>query len=305
MEQVLVHLASGIGNIVLATPLLIALEEMGFATDVRLDADYPATADLLSGWSAVRQVFTGSARPDMRRYRHMLPAIPPFYWQRFSRKYRGLPGVAPRPPDDLFYRDEQSYYVAFARALGYTAPDAPLPRLPIAPDDRWGVTANTVALAPGCKTGEMAVKRWPHFADLASRLSDVAVVGTPDDIGTNDFPAHARSFVGQLTLRQTAELMASAGAVVANDSGLAHIAAAVGTPTLMLFGPTPSRTLGRFPPHVSILSLGMECQPCWYTAPLRACGRRIDCLQRLTAERVREELISMGQIERTRDVAER
>src|ERR1019366_1523382 len=119
MEKVLVHLASGIGNIVLSTPLLIALEEMGFATDVRLDADYPATADLLSGWSAVRQVFTASTPSDMRQYKHILPAIPPFYWQRFSHQYRGIPGVVQRPPDSLFYQDEQSYYVAFARALGY------------------------------------------------------------------------------------------------------------------------------------------------------------------------------------------
>jgi ADP-heptose:LPS heptosyltransferase len=300
MEQVLVHLASGIGNIVLATPLLIALEEMGFATDVRLDADYPATADLLSGWSAVRQIFAASTRPDIRQYRHILPAIPPFYWQRFSNQYRGIPDVVQRPPDSLFYQNEQSYYVAFARTLGYAASQSPLPRLPIAANAanaQWGVTAGTVALAPGCKTGEMAAKRWPHFAELARGLSDVAVVGTPDDIGVNDFPSHARSFVGQLTLRQTAELMAAAGAVVANDSGLAHIAAAVGTPTLMLFGPTPSQTLGRFPPHVSILSLAMKCQPCWYTAPLRACGRRVDCLHQFPVERVREELISIGQIQ--------
>jgi ADP-heptose:LPS heptosyltransferase len=297
MEQVVVHLASGIGNIVLATPLLIALEEMGFATDVRLDADYPSTADLLSGWSAVRQVLTTATRMDLRQYRHILPAIPPFYWQRFSNLYRGISDVVERPPDRIFYQDEQSYYVAFARALGYNSPQAPLPRLPIAADNQWGVTAGTVALAPGCKTGEMAAKRWPHFAELARSLSDVAVVGTPDDIGVNDFPKHARSFVGKLTLRQTAELMAAAGAVVANDSGLAHIAAAVGTPTLMLFGPTPSETLGRFPPHVSILSLAMKCQPCWHIAPLRACGRRVDCLQQLAVRRVQEELVSIGQIQ--------
>jgi ADP-heptose:LPS heptosyltransferase len=299
MEQVLVHLASGIGNIVLSTPLLIALEEMGFSTDVRLAADYPQTADLLSGWSAVHEVFTGSMKQDPRRYRHILPAIPPFYWHRFSQQYRGIGNLVPRPQDDLFYRDEQSYYLAFARALGYESAHPPLPRLPIAADDQWGVTAATVALAPGCKTGEMTAKRWPHFAELARRLSDVAVVGTPDDIGAGEFPPHARSFIGKLTLRQTAELMAAAGAVVANDSGLAHIAAAVGTPTLMIFGPTPSQTLGRFAPHVSILSLAMECQPCWYTAPLRACERRVDCLRAFPAERVYEELVSIGQIERT------
>ena len=167
--------------------------------------------------------------------------------------------------------------------LGGASPRAPWHSLPAAKQARWHVQA----MAPILPNSRAAF-----------RMS--AVVGTPDDIGAYDFPSHARwSFIGRLTLRQTAELMAAAGAVVANDSGLAHIAAAVGTPTVMIFGPTPSRTLGRFPPHVSALSLAMECQPCWYTAPLRACGRRVDCLQRFPAERVREELISIGQIERT------
>ena len=40
--------------------------------------------------------------------------------------------------------------------------------------------------------------------------------------------AHVRSFAGQLTLRETAELMAAAGVVAGNDSGLSHVAAAVG-----------------------------------------------------------------------------
>jgi ADP-heptose:LPS heptosyltransferase len=88
--------------------------------------------------------------------------------------------------------------------------------------------------------------------------------------------------------------MAAAGVVVANDSGLAHLAAAIGTPTLMLFGPTPSATLGRFPPHVTILRLGMECQPCWYTAPLRACGRRVDCLRDLSVDEVERKVLACG-----------
>jgi ADP-heptose:LPS heptosyltransferase len=292
MEQVCVHLASGIGNIVLATPLLIALEEMGFSTDVRLDADYAETADLLAGWSAVRNVLAGPAQTDWRRYQHVLPAIPPFYWPRFSNRYRGVPRVVERPADHLFYQDEQGYYMAFARSLGYNAPQDPAPRLPVCADEKFGVTATTVVLAPGCKTGTMTAKRWPHFAALAKRLPDVVVVGTPDDLDGAPFPKRARSFVGQLTLRQTAELMAAAGVVVANDSGLAHLSAAIGTPTVMLFGPTPSATLGQFPPHVTILSLGMACQPCWYTAPLQACARRVDCLRDLSVDEVERKVLS-------------
>jgi ADP-heptose:LPS heptosyltransferase len=113
------------------------------------------------------------------------------------------------------------------------------------------------------------------------------------------FAAHVRSFVGRLTLRDTAELLASAGVVVANDSGLAHVAAAVGTPTLMIFGPTPHATLGRFPHNVRVLRAGMPCEPCWFgRARFEACARRIDCLRSLSAGQVEAAIASIRELSR-------
>jgi ADP-heptose:LPS heptosyltransferase len=290
METVLVHLAAGIGNVVLATPLLAALEEMGFRADVRLDADYPGTAELLHGWSAVATVFHGPAMPPWERYRALVPAVPPFYWGRFSRLYRGRPRTVARPPAELFYRAEQEWYLSFARALGYPPERRPLPRLPVAAGERWDVGAETVVLAPGCKTGEMAAKRWPYFAGLARMFDDVALAGTSDDLAGLAFPAHVRSFVDRLTLRETAELLAGAGVAVANDSGLGHIAAAVGTPAVLIFGPTPDRAVGPFPPSVRIVRAGLPCEPCWFASPLAACRRRVDCLRAISVETVAREV---------------
>jgi ADP-heptose:LPS heptosyltransferase len=287
-RAVLVHLAAGVGNIVLATPLLLALDQMGLIVDVRLDADYAQTADLLADWSVVRQVMRDA---DPSWYDHVVPAIPPFYWRRFAARYRRVPHAVPRPPDRVFYTDEQEYYFAFARALGCELRERPAYRLPIAPSDRFGVTAGSVVLAPGCKTGEMAAKRWPHFPALAERFDDVVVVGVPDDLRRGDggamrFPAHVRSFAGALTLRETGELIASAGVVVANDSGLGHVAGASGTTTVLLFGPTSDAVLGRFPPNVTVLRAGLPCEPCWQTAKLRACRSRVDCLAAIDVDRV-------------------
>jgi ADP-heptose:LPS heptosyltransferase len=287
-RTVLVHLASGVGNIVMATPLLAALDEMGFTVDVRLDADYAQTADLLADWHVVRRVLTSA---DLRHYDAVVPAIPPFYWRRFGTAYRALATAVPRPPDGLFYSDEQAYYFAFARALGCRRAERTAYRLPIGPSDRFDVGAATLVIAPGCKTGEMAAKRWPYFPELAERFDDVAIAGTPDDLTRADgtamaFPGHVRSFIGRLSLRDTAELLASAAVVAANDSGLGHIAGAVGAPTVMLFGPTPDRALGWLPANVSIVRSGLPCEPCWQTARLRACRRSIDCLAALDVDRV-------------------
>ncbi len=296
----LVHLGAGVGNVVLATPLLLALHAMGFETDVWLSADYPQTADLLRPWSVVREVFTGPlAAPRLARYAHVIPAIPPFYWARFAPRFVRLPNLVARPLESLFYEDEQEFYLSFARRLGCPRGPGPAYALPIAPDESFGVTQRTVILAPGCKTGEMATKRWPYFRELAEEFEDVAVVGTSDDLRGRDgrslgFSRRVRSFVDRLTLRQTAEVMAAAGVVVGNDSGLAHTAGAVGVPTLILFGPTPHRSLGAFPQNVTILRQGLPCEPCWFKGRFAACGRRISCLQGLRVETVAAEMQWMG-----------
>ena len=292
----LVHLASGIGNIVLATPLLAALNQMDFISDVLIEADYPQTADLLRHWSVVRDIYDGRARTSLRQdYASLIPAIPPFYWRNFAGFYRGRARLVQRPPDQLFYQDEQEYYLSFARALGFPHTSKPFYRLPISASAKYGVTARTLVILPGSKTGEMTVKRWPHFTQLAEAFADVAVVGTQDDMYRHDgtpfhFPAHVRSFIDRLTLRETAELLASAGAVVGNDSGLTHIAGAVGSLTFMLFGPTPDKTLGHFPPNVKVLRAGLECAPCWLQARFQACQEQITCLQQLSVEAVEAEV---------------
>jgi ADP-heptose:LPS heptosyltransferase len=300
-DALLVHLAAGIGNIVLATPLLALLARRGFIVDVRVDGDYPETADLLRDWGALRRITVRASAPPAA-YRAVLPAVPPFYWRYYARLYHHLPNAVRRLPDAAFYQDEQAWYLAFATPFGGPPKEAEVPycTLPVAPDPSLGVRPTTLVLAPGCKSGEMAAKRWPHFAALAAQFAEVAVVGTADDLAgfggapRTPFPPHVRNLVGRLTLRQTASVLAAAGAVVANDSGLGHIAAAVGVPTVMLFGPTPDLALGRFPPNVMILRPDLACAPCWFSARFKACGGRIDCLNRLTPARVAEAVSAMG-----------
>jgi hypothetical protein len=299
-RTILVHLGGGIGNIVLATPLLWALARLGFRVDLLLAADYAGTRELLRPWSAVRDIFLdGDLARLAPRYDYIVPANPPFYAGRLMGASAGLGRKLARPADALFYRDEQEFYLSFARQLGYADESPPEVCLPISAAPPEGITAETVILAPGCKTGLMAAKRWPHFPELASSFENVAIVGTGDDLRQRDgtplvFPAHARSLVDRLTLRQTAETMAGAGVVIANDSGLAHVAAAVGVPTLILFGPTPDRSLGPFPRNVTTLRLGLACEPCWFGARFVACGSRITCLAGMEVRAVVAEIRRQG-----------
>src|SRR6202041_1763841 len=103
--------------------------ELAYEVDLLVDADYPPTIELLRPWSLVRNVVR---RVDGASYEHILPAVPPFYWPRFQRNYGGVAKVMRRPPDGLFYQNEQEYYLAFARRLGYATERRPRYCLPIA-----------------------------------------------------------------------------------------------------------------------------------------------------------------------------
>ena len=100
-----------------------------------------------------------------------------------------------------------------------------------------------VALAPG-SVG--AHKRWPGYPDLAKALTadgvQVWVVGGPGETEAARASVaaagpHARDLTGT-DLRQGVLAIASADLAVSNDSGLMHVAAATGTPTIGIFGPT-------------------------------------------------------------------
>jgi heptosyltransferase-2 len=131
-----------------------------------------------------------------------------------------------------------------------------------------------VALAPGSIWGS---KRWPYFVELAGRLADdvaVVVVGGPDDVVLGDEivravkggqgRAKAVNACGKLTLRQSAALIARAALLVTNDSAPLHLATAVGTPIVALFGPTVTEFgFGPLRPGDIVLGVdGLLCRPC-------------------------------------------
>ena len=93
-----------------------------------------------------------------------------------------------------------------------------------------------------------ARKNWPYerFQELASRLSGVAPVEWAADSGGNRFD----------DLYELARNLAGARAYVGNDSGITHLAAAVGAPSVALFGPTDSRIWGLRGEHVRIIVRG-------------------------------------------------
>ena len=134
-----------------------------------------------------------------------------------------------------------------------------------------------VALAPGSAWG---TKRWPYYPELAKRLAEdlkVAVIGSSSDsaLATQIVdalpPGSAINGVG-LPLLASAELIGRARAIVTNDSAPQHLASAMGTPTLTIFGPTvPEFGFGPLADrHVVAGHEDLSCRPCDRHGP-RSC----------------------------------
>ena len=130
-------------------------------------------------------------------------------------------------------------------------------------------TAQWIALAPG---SVWATKRWPYYAELARLLpasARIAVIGGKDDAPLASeivaaAPDRVLDATGQLSLLGSAELIRRCAVLVTNDSSPQHLASAMGTPTLTVFGPTvPEFGFGPLAPRSRTAGVvGLECRPC-------------------------------------------
>ena len=141
------------------------------------------------------------------------------------------------------------------QALGSKLPDGPV-----------------LGLCPGAEYGP--AKRWPavYFATVAEAMRDkgwtVWLFGSGKDVEATQAIAHqvgegCLDLGGKTSLGEAIDLMAMCDAVVSNDSGLMHVAAATGRPLVAIYG---SSDPGFTPPlneKASILRLGLECSPCF------------------------------------------
>jgi ADP-heptose:LPS heptosyltransferase len=147
-----------------------------------------------------------------------------------------------------------------------------------------------LGIHPGSsRARRMALKRWPaaYFHALIARaLEAVPGLGVWVFAGPAEEEEAAAVAAGLgprvevvrgLPLPEVAARIAACTAFLANDSGLMHVAAACGVPTVALFGPTdPLRTSPRGAGH-TVLRSDAPCAPCW---PLADTGRRPACYQR-------------------------
>ena len=153
-----------------------------------------------------------------------------------------------------------------------------------------GPTEPLIALAPG---SVWATKRWPYYADLARALARdarIVVVGSDADrtladaiVGATE--GRAVDATGRLSLLASAELIGRARLLVTNDSAPLHLASAMNTPTVAVFGPTvPAFGFGPLAERAAVAEhLSLDCRPCDQHGPQRCPLGHWRCMREITA----------------------
>jgi ADP-heptose:LPS heptosyltransferase len=296
----LVSAAGGIGDIIRITPLIRVFDALGYEVDVLLAPDYHETALLLEGAREIHRLFCLSA-PGSRNNRGQIDGLGCRTYEiavftLWGERLQGLARYRRRlafEPNRWKQEGDIACVREIARSVGWTK-DLPAP-FALASARRFGLPVETIALHPGCKPG-WSWKKWHGFEALARLIPNVAIVGTPADLDNRntyfrkefECPSHAIDFVGKLSLPDTAALLRECAALVSNDSGLMHLAVALGTTTFGIFGLTSPGREAIPAPNMYEISKGLPCEPACRQRPWgrRNCYYRLECLKSLGEDEV-------------------
>ena len=164
-------------------------------------------------------------------------------------------------------------------------------------DNGWTVEKPLAILCPGSVNSR--AKRWPaeRFAELADRLDaagmTVALIGSLAELAVSTGVAErAKSspivLTGKTSVAETVALISIAGILITNDTGPAHIGAALNTRTLVIFGPTNPLTTYPMSPKAELIRHPPDCAPCM----LRDCPIDHRCMTAISPEEVFERSLA-------------
>jgi heptosyltransferase II len=203
--------------------------------------------------------------------------------------------------DKVFLTKTVQRFVALASEPCAILPNIPQPRLLVDPasvevaKQKFNILpakGKVLGLCPGAEYGP--AKRWPeeHYAEVARQAIDngwqVYLFGSVKDqavtASINELVAGAcRDFAGKTNLTEALELMSLCDAVVSNDSGLMHVAAALNIKTVAIYGSSDPAFTPPLHPEADVISLNLPCSPCFK----RECPLgHLDCLTKISPDRV-------------------
>jgi heptosyltransferase-2 len=307
---ILVIQTSFLGDMVLTTPLLAHLAER----DVVDVVGTPAATALLANHPAVRRAIVYDKRRAQKGFSGFWKLAMTLRAERYSRAFlaqgsvrSAALAVAARIPERIgfdtsagraFYTKripyiENDHHAARLLALSGAQTSNLRPRLfpgatEVATVDNLlaGKPGPFVGIAPG---SVWPTKRWPMYDELARSLAKratIVAIGSADDheLGAeivNAAGGRGVDATGKLSLLASAELIRRCALLVTNDSAPQHLASAVNTPTVTIFGPTVPQ-FGFGPLAERSVTVGLDslaCRPCDRHGPVSCPLKHWKCMR--------------------------
>lgn len=253
-------LGGGIGNIIQATPTIKAIAAAGHKVDLNLFCDTTQDTSIFQ-IPSVRKIYY---RASHMRIEYAFQLNGPFTPGKKNAKkcFRSRVNYAQHIPEAKVYYD-------LAKRINVTEPmgeiEINIGNKGMVPDEE------TVVIYPGSKPN-WSMKRWNKYDYLARKFKKVLVVGKTEDIQSHgnpgwidrkwNWPKSVKFFKG--SLQEVAFTISKCRMFIGNDGGLAHIAAATGIPTFVLFGPSSVIKNKPFASNAHAIAIEMPCRPCQF-----------------------------------------
>jgi hypothetical protein len=238
MNTIVIPLYGGIGNLIQTLPFAFHCKDIGFrVVGLRESIDYKESENLLlDGYDiivdSIDDINISGDEILIKPQRLNYNPKTTLEWQGWFYTYN--------MQNDI--HDDPTYYTPFVHI---------------------GVHYN-VCICPTCKPNWI-MKQYPYWNELIQEISkyyEVCVIGFPKDKEGIEFNERVHN-VEDASLLEIAGIMKGSDMVVANEGGMAHLAAAQGTRTFILFG--GSSHIKNMPPSNAIkISANLPCQPCQF-----------------------------------------
>ena len=280
-SKVLVLMGTGIGNAVESTPLVRAIRTAWSKAWIAVQSP---PGDLFVNWPEVD--FIARSPKDLKglQFDHTFVT-----WGgsiSASRGYCQLGQIhhTEEGLNIICTKPEREYNIDMLRRLGYEGPTPPLYVSMRQPNSDIPSGQPRICIVPGSKGKH---RQWPYFDRLAEAFlhiypaAQICIIGIKEDYIPEEMLALSQvvDLRGRLTLSEAAGVLGNSDLAIGNDCGGMHIAHAVETRSIVIFGPTCDI---KFSPAYKSVSIrqDLSCAPCYYSRRYLTCDNPV-CMNEL------------------------
>lgn len=277
-NKILLGLTQGIGNVIMATPLIKALRTLNLEIDILEGGFKPNATDVLKNMSGVQIITEEEA--EKKIYLLGLQSVWPRPGiERFCAQARSAGNIINAWQKGIF-----AHEVEMNMSLAYTLQyKGEIPSLycyfnkavePTTKDIRVGIHV--------CRqyhhqfyANRQLHKPYMIAHSLVEKEMVPVIVGHKDCVIDKEAYPPETQFMDGLELADTAGVIKSLDAMINEDSGIMHVAAAMDTPQIAVFGPTSDMKNRPWSEKAAVIKQGLSCVPCQFTPKEPTCTRNV------------------------------